>query len=92
MRTAAQRGIPLLRGEGRVLAELIGLLALFPALRHWLSILQQKIEVAELGKKEEGAILQCIPTHRQQGVGMEGGGCGSFNINANESSGALLMW
>lgn len=70
-------------------AELIRLLALFPALRHQLSILQQKIEVAELGKKE-GAILQSIPTHMQQGVGM-GGGSSSFNINANKSSGVLLM-
>lgn len=74
-----------------MLAELIGLLALFPALRHQLSILQQKIEVAELGKKEEeGAILQCILTDTQQGVGMGGGS--SFNINANKSSGVLLMW
>ncbi|XP_025920778.1 active regulator of SIRT1 isoform X1 [Apteryx rowi] len=57
LRAEAQRGFLLLQGEGRVLAELFGLLALFPALRHWLSILQQKIEVAELGKRE-GAILQ----------------------------------
>lgn len=74
-----------------MLAELIGLLALFPALRHQLSILQQKAEVAELGKKEEGAILQCIPTHTQQRVRM-GGGSSGFNINANQSSGVSLMW
>lgn len=44
LRAAAQGGIRLLQGEGHVLAELIGLLALFPALRHQLSILQQKIK------------------------------------------------
>ena len=87
-----QGDIPLLQGEHHVLAELIGLLARFPALRHQLSILQQKIEVAELGKKEEGAILECIPTHTQQGVGMGGSNSSNFNINANKSSGVLLMW
>lgn len=76
------------RGE----AELIVLLALFPALRHQQSILQQKKkkierDVAELGRRE-GAILQRIPTQTQQGVGM---GRSSFNINANTGSGALIM-
>lgn len=73
-----------------MLVELIRLLALFPALRHQLSTLQQKIEVAELGEKEESAILQCILTHTQQGVVM--GGSSGFNINANKSSEVLLMW
>jgi len=73
-----------------VLAELIGLLARCPALRHRLSVLHQKLEGAELGKEEEGAILQCIPTHTQ--LLEMGGGSGSFNINANKSSGVLLMW
>lgn len=35
-----------------MLAELIGLLAPCPALRHRLSVLQQRTEVAELGKEE----------------------------------------
>lgn len=75
-----------------MLAELLRLLAAFPALRHQLSILQQKSKGAELGREEEGAILQCIPTHRQQGGRMGGGSSSSFNINADRSSGVLLMW
>lgn len=86
-----QRGrVPLLPGQRRVLAELIRLLAPFPALRHQLSILQQKIEAAELGNAE-GAILQGISTHMQQGVRM-GSSSSSFNMNANKSSGVLLVW
>lgn len=80
----------MLLGQHRVLAELIRLLALFPALRHQLSILQQKIEAAEL-RNGEGAILQGISTHMQQGVRM-GGSSSSFNMNANKTSGVLLEW
>lgn len=59
---AVQGGVPLLRGEEHVLAELIGMLALFPALRHRLSILQQKIEVAELREGGGGCHLtECPP-------------------------------
>lgn len=84
-----QGRVLLLPGQRRLLAELIRLLAPFPALRHQLSILQQKIEGAELGNGE-GAILQGISTHPQQGVRM-GGSSGSFNMNANKSSGVLLV-
>lgn len=40
-------------------------------------------------EKERGAIFQNIYTHKQQGIKM---GRSSFNINANISSGALIMW
>lgn len=87
---AAQGRVPLLPGQRRVLAELIRLLAPFPALRHQLSILQQKIQAAELGNAE-GAILQGISTHTQQGVTVDSSSS-SFNMNANKSSGVLLVW
>lgn len=71
-------------------AELIVLLALFPALRHQPSIPQQKKKNRSgRAEKERGAIFQNIYTHKQQGIKM---GRSSFNINANISSGALIMW
>lgn len=40
-------------------------------------------------EKERGAIFQNIYTHKQLGIKMRRS---SFNINANISSGALIMW